>query len=66
MKKPRDKGAVENAVKIASQKILAKLRNERFHSFFELWEAVAKALEKINSAPLTNRKKHKQVGCLSF
>lgn len=55
IRKPQDKAAVENSVKIASQRILGKLRNHPFHSFFELQEAVAKALEKINSAPLTGK-----------
>lgn len=51
----QDKGAVENAVKISSQRILGKLRNEQFHSFFALQEAVETALEGINSAPLTGK-----------
>lgn len=55
IRKPRDKGAVENAVKIASQRILGKLRNQHFHTFFDLHQAVASALEKINSAPLRGK-----------
>ena len=55
IRKPQDKAAVENSVKIASQRILGKLWNHPFHSFFELQEAVAKTLEKINSAPLTGK-----------
>ena len=53
--KPKDKAAVENAVKIASHRILGKLRNQRFHTFFDLHEAVARALEEINSAPLSGK-----------
>ena len=55
IRKPQDKAAVENSVKIASQRILGKLRNHPFHCFLELQEAVAKTLEKINSAPLTGK-----------
>lgn len=55
VRKPQDKGAVENAVKIASQRILGKLRHHRFQNFFELQDAVSKALEAINSAPLTGK-----------
>ncbi len=55
VRKPRDKGAVENAVKIASQRILGRLRHHTFHHFFELQDAVANALETINRAPLTGK-----------
>jgi len=54
-RKPKDKAAVENSVKIASHRILAKLRNKTFHNFFDLHESVTNALEIINSAPLTGR-----------
>ena len=54
-RKPKDKAAVENSVKIASHRILGKLRNKTFHNFFDLHESVEKALEEINSAPLTGR-----------
>ncbi len=56
VRKPQDKGAVENSVKITSQRILGKLRNQHFHTFFELRDAVTNALEKINTAPLTGKK----------
>lgn len=55
VRKPKDKAAVENSVKIVSQRILGKLRNKRFHTFFELKDAVAGALETINSSPLTGK-----------
>lgn len=55
IRKPKDKAAVENSVKIASQRILGKLRNQHFHTFYELQVAVAEALEKINSAPLSGK-----------
>ena len=51
----RDKGSVENSVKITSQRILGRLRNEQFRNFFELSEAVKVALEAINSASLTGK-----------
>ncbi len=53
--KPRNKGAVENAVKIASHRILGKLRNQSFHTFCELKAHVADALEAVNSALLTGK-----------
>lgn len=55
VKKPRDKGAVENSVKICSQRILAKLRNQKFTSFYELQTSVKHALEVLNSKPLTGK-----------
>lgn len=55
VRKPKDKAAVENSVKIASHRILAKLRNKTFHNFFDLHEGVSRALEKINSTKLTGR-----------
>ena len=51
----KDKRAVENSVKIASQRILGKLRNKQFHSLFELKVSVAECLEAINTAPLTGK-----------
>ena len=33
VRKPKDKAAVENSVKIVSQRILGKLRNKRFQTF---------------------------------
>ena len=55
IKKPKDKAAVENAVKIASNRILGTLRNETFHNFMELKGGVSKALEEINSRLLTGK-----------
>lgn len=55
VRRPTDKGAVENSVKIASRRILGKLRNKEFHSMFELRASVAECLEAINAAPLTGR-----------
>lgn len=42
--KPRDKGAVENEVKIAYQRIYAPLRDEQFGSIGELNAAIARQL----------------------
>jgi transposase len=55
VQKPKDKGAVENSVKIASRRILGKLRNKEFHSLYELRASVSECLEAINRAPLTGR-----------
>jgi transposase len=46
--KPKDKGAVENEVKIAYQRIYAPLRDELFYSLTQLNEAVHKRLEMHN------------------
>ena len=54
-RKPRDKAAVENSVKITSQRILGKLRNKKFNNFFDLSDAVREALEAVNTAPLAGK-----------
>lgn len=46
--KPKDKGAVENEVKIAYQRIYAPLRDQVFHSLVELNEALTKRLNRHN------------------
>lgn len=46
--KPRDKGAVENEVKIAYQRIYAPLRDEQFTSINELNEAIIRQLHLHN------------------
>ncbi len=46
--KPKDKGAVENEVKIAYQRIYAPLRDELFYSLSQLNEAVHKRLAMHN------------------
>jgi transposase len=48
---PRDKGPVENAVKMVEMKIIAALRNRQFHSFSELRKEVLALLAKLNEAP---------------
>lgn len=46
--KPKDKGAVENEVKIAYQRIYAPLRDELFYSLSQLNEAIHKRLAMHN------------------
>jgi hypothetical protein len=48
---PRDKGPVENAVKIVEYKMIAPLRDRQFHSFPELRKEVMTALERVNTMP---------------
>lgn len=55
IRKPKDKASVENAVLIASRKILANLRNAQILSFADLQQRVKAALEQVNSAPLTGK-----------
>ncbi|GHT88639.1 integrase [Spirochaetia bacterium] len=50
-KAPRDKGPVENAVKIVEYKIIASLLDRQFHTFPELRSEVMTALERVNSMP---------------
>jgi hypothetical protein len=52
---PRDKGKVENAVRIAQQRIVAVLRNRVFHSLAELNRAVREEVDRINDAPMQGR-----------
>lgn len=55
VRKPKDKAAVENSVKIVSHRIIGALRHANFHNFTELSESVALALERINTALLTGK-----------
>ena len=56
-RKPKDKASVENAVKIAYNRIYAPLRNEIFFSINELNQAIVKQLEIHN-----NKKYQKKEG----
>lgn len=47
--KPKDKSLVENAVKLAYQRIFAPLRHQKFTSLAELNQAIIVALEKFNN-----------------
>jgi transposase len=51
VRSPRDKGPVENAVKIVEQRIIAVLRDRQFHSFSELRQEALAALEQVNGKP---------------
>jgi transposase len=51
VRSPRDKGPVENAVKIVEQRVMAPLRDRQFHSFPELRQEALAALEGVNGRP---------------
>jgi transposase len=48
---PRDKGPVENAVRIVEQRVMAALRDRQFHSFPQLRQEAFEALKRVNEAP---------------
>lgn len=50
---PRDKGAVEQAVKFAQQRILARLRSQVFYSLDELNAAIRVLLNEANGRPMS-------------
>jgi transposase len=51
VRKPKDKGKVENAVGVVSRWILAPLRDHKFFSLAELNLAIKKLLEQLNDKP---------------
>jgi len=53
--RPNDKSSAENAVLIASRRILARLRNVQILSFSELQQHIKTALEKVNEEPFQKR-----------
>ena len=55
VRKPKDKPSAENAVLIASRKIIAGLRNVQILSFADLQRHVRSGLEQVNSAPLAGK-----------
>jgi transposase len=55
VRKPRDKGSVENGVGLAYKRIYAVLRKERFHSMEELNRALRAQLEQLNSRPFQKK-----------
>ena len=57
-RKPKDKASVENAVRIACQRIYAPLRNEIFHSLEQLNQAIRNQLAIHNQIPF-----QKKEGC---
>jgi len=54
-RRPKDKASVENAVRIAYQRIYAPLRNEIFHSLDELNKAITDQLEIHNQLPFQKK-----------
>ncbi|WP_235299787.1 IS21 family transposase [Portibacter marinus] len=54
-RKPKDKASVENAVRIAYQRIYAPLRNEIFHSIEELNRGIKDQLEIHNQLPFQKK-----------
>lgn len=55
VRKPKDKPSVENSVRIASRRILARLRNTQIVSFSDLQQYIRLALEDINQQPLSGK-----------
>ena len=49
--KPQDKAKAEQAVQHVERQILAKLRNRKFFSLYELNEAISLLLDQVNSKP---------------
>lgn len=58
--KPRDKGAVENEVKITYRRIYAPLRNQTFYSLRELNAAIARQLSEHNQKFFQNKEYSRQ------
>ena len=55
VRKPNDKASGENAVLIASRRILAKLRNVQILSFTDLQQRIERALEQVNEEPFQRK-----------
>lgn len=51
VRKPKDKSLGELAVLIIERSIMAKLRNRKFFSYYELNQAIRKELKEINNKP---------------
>ena len=52
VRKPKQKASIEGPMGNIATAIIAKLRNEEFHSFGALKSAVCQALEAFNETPL--------------
>ena len=52
MRKPKDKGAVENGVQNVERWIIAPLRNRQFFSFHEVQIAIREQLEMLKQIKL--------------
>ena len=55
VRKPQDKGLVENSVGFSTTWVTAALRDRSFFSFSEIRDAVAERLEVINTTPFQKR-----------
>ncbi|QQS07111.1 MAG: IS21 family transposase [Fibrobacterota bacterium] len=51
-RKPKDKAKVENAVRIVQQRIIAVLRDRKFHNRQSLEVAVREEVDRINATPM--------------
>ena len=54
VRKPRDKGLVENGVLLVGRQVLAPLRNHVFHDLASLNRAIAAQVRKLNLNPYTD------------
>jgi len=55
VRKPKHKASVEGTVGKLTTTIIARLRNQEFHSLYELNKSIRKALDDFNSAPFQKR-----------
>lgn len=53
--RPRDKGAVENHVKIAYTQVYARLRNRQFFSLDDLNKAILECVHRLNQTRMQNK-----------
>lgn len=53
--RPRDKGAVENHVKIAYTQVYARLRNRQFFSLEDLNKAILECVQRLNQTRMQNK-----------
>ena len=54
VRKPRDKGLVENAVLLVERRVLAPLRDHVFYDLVSLNRAIAVEVQKVNAKPYTD------------
>lgn len=64
VRKPKQKASVEGTVGKIATAIIARLRNEEFHSFGELKAAVGQALASFNEAPFQKREGSRRLAYL--
>jgi transposase len=55
VRRPRDKGVAEGAVKIVYNQIYARMRNDEYFSLKDLNEAIKGHLDNLNHRPMQNR-----------